>query len=59
MPVSRSLCYDVCMKDSIHFADMLRERALDLMRQVVAEPYWARLGHVAAETDLIRLGAVK
>jgi tetratricopeptide (TPR) repeat protein len=32
------------------------ERAVELLREVVAEPYWARLGHVAAETDLARLG---
>lgn len=31
--------------------------AVELMREVVAEPYWARFGHVAAEADLVRLGA--
>lgn len=39
-----------------HLVEGRRERALALLREIVAEPYWARLGHVAAETDLIRLG---
>jgi tetratricopeptide (TPR) repeat protein len=30
--------------------------AVALMEEIVAEPYWARLGHVAAEADLVRLG---
>jgi len=29
--------------------------ALRLLREIVAEPYWARLGHVAAEIDLANL----
>ena len=33
-----------------------REAAIRLLRDVVAEPSWARLGHVAAEADLLRLG---
>lgn len=39
-----------------HLAEGRRDRAIALLREIVAEPYWARLGHVAAETDLIRLG---
>lgn len=34
-----------------------RPGALALMQEVVAELYWARLGHVASEADLVRLGA--
>jgi len=30
--------------------------AKQLMREIIAQPYWARLGHVAAEADLLRLG---
>ena len=41
-----------------HLAEGRRDRAIALLNVIVAEPYWARLGHVAAETDLIRLGAV-
>jgi len=33
--------------------------ATALMEEIVAEPYWARLGHVAAEADLVRLGAAE
>ncbi|HSW29861.1 MAG TPA: hypothetical protein VLH75_10305 [Longimicrobiales bacterium] len=32
-----------------------RAGAVALMNEVVAEPYWARFGHVAAEADLVRL----
>lgn len=32
-----------------------RERAVELYREIVAAPEWARLGHVAAEADLKRL----
>jgi tetratricopeptide (TPR) repeat protein len=32
-----------------------RAGALALFKEITAEPYWARFGHVAAETDLIRL----
>lgn len=42
-----------------HLAEGRRDRAIELLREIVAEPYWARLGHVAAETDLIRLGAIE
>jgi tetratricopeptide (TPR) repeat protein len=34
-----------------------RAGAMALMQEVVAEPYWARFGHVAAEADLVRLEA--
>ena len=36
-----------------------RDGAVALLREIVEEPYWARLGHVAAEADLIRLEAVR
>jgi tetratricopeptide (TPR) repeat protein len=36
-----------------------REGAIALMREIVAEPHWARFAHVAAEMDLIRLGAIQ
>jgi tetratricopeptide (TPR) repeat protein len=39
-----------------HLVEGRRDRGLALLREIVAEPYWARLGHVAAETDLVRLG---
>jgi tetratricopeptide (TPR) repeat protein len=39
-----------------HMLEGRRDRALELLREVVRQPYWARLGHVAAEADLIRLG---
>jgi tetratricopeptide (TPR) repeat protein len=42
-----------------HLVEGNKERAVALMREVVAEPYWARFGHVAAETDLLRLGAAE
>ena len=42
-----------------HLAEGRRDRAIALLYEIVAEPYWARLGHVAAETDLIRMGAVQ
>ncbi len=38
-----------------HLVEGDTSRAMQLLREIVAEPYWARLGHVAAETDLIRL----
>jgi hypothetical protein len=33
-------------------------RAIELLREIVAQRYWARFGHVAAEADLIRLGGL-
>ena len=33
-----------------------RDGAGALLNEIVAEPYWARFGHVAAEADLLRLG---
>lgn len=41
-----------------HLVDGNPARAIELLRQILAEPHWARFGHVAAETDLIRLGAI-
>ena len=38
-----------------HLVEGDTNRAMQLLREIVAEPHWARLGHVAAETDLIRL----
>ena len=39
-----------------HLLEGRRDRAVELFREVVRQPHWARLGHVAAEADLIRLG---
>jgi tetratricopeptide (TPR) repeat protein len=35
-----------------HLVEGRRERAFELMNAIVATPHWARLGHVAAESDL-------
>lgn len=32
-----------------------RDRAIELLKEISAEPHWARLGHVAAEVDLQRV----
>ena len=42
-----------------HLLEGRREKAVTLMREIVDEPYWARLGHVAAEADLIRIEAAQ
>ena len=42
-----------------HLVEGETERAVTLLREISSEPHWARLGHVAAETDLIRLGAAE
>ncbi len=42
-----------------HWVEGRRERAIELMRSIVDEPFWARLGHVAAEADLLRLEAAR
>ncbi len=42
-----------------HLVEGRREKAVTLLREIVDEPYWARLGHVAAEADLIRLEAAR
>ncbi|MBM3789950.1 MAG: hypothetical protein FJW35_06310 [Acidobacteria bacterium] len=42
-----------------HLVEGRRDRAVELLRRIVSEPFWARLGHVAAEMDLIRLGELR
>jgi hypothetical protein len=42
-----------------HLVEGNQEKAVALLREIVDEPYWARLGHVAAEADLIRLEAAR
>lgn len=40
-----------------HLVEGRTERAIEMMKEVVASPHWARLGHVAAEADLSGLNA--
>lgn len=40
-----------------HLVKGNREEAVTLMREIVDEPYWAHLGHMAAEADFIRMEA--
>ncbi len=42
-----------------HLVEGRKEQAVTLLQEISSEPYWARLGHVAAETDLIRLGSIE
>ncbi len=42
-----------------HLVEGRTDQAVALLDEISSEPHWARLGHVAAETDLIRLGAAE
>jgi tetratricopeptide (TPR) repeat protein len=42
-----------------HLVEGRTDQAVALLREISSEPYWARLGHVAAETDLTRLGVAE
>ena len=42
-----------------HLVEGNQAKAITLLHEIVDEPFWARLGHVAAEADLIRLEATR
>lgn len=40
-----------------HLVEGREKQAVEMMKEIVDSPHWARLGHVAADADLKRLGA--